>query len=67
MKSLVPYFKSEWSFAQFRISDTGVMKVAFGQQKNQIVVITIDGNHYTAIFDGVNGGDCVKKTVQSIL
>jgi len=30
MKSFVPYFKSEWSFAQFRLTDTGFMKVAFG-------------------------------------
>lgn len=60
MKSFVPYFNSEWSFAQYRVPDCQ-MKVAFGSQRNQIIVATFDGNYYSAIFDGVNGGDCYKN------
>ena len=37
MKSLLPkYFSSEWSFAQFRISDVRSI-VAFGTEKNSII------------------------------
>lgn len=51
----MPYFDSEWSFAQCRIPDTKA-KVAFGPE-DTIIAITHEGTAYKAIFDTVNGGE----------
>lgn len=56
LKFFVPYFDSEWSFAQCRINDTRA-KVAFGLE-DTIIAITHEGNYYKATFDPVNGGEC---------
>lgn len=60
MKGVIPYFSSEWSFAQLRIPDSRSI-VAFGPpDKNYIIVVTYDGKYYLAEFDTKTGGDCRK-------
>ena len=63
MKNLLPkYFSSEWSFAQFRVPD-GRTIVAFGQDKNSIIVVSADGTFYKALFDpDKSGGECVQES-----
>jgi len=42
MKSVLPkYFSSEWSFAQFRVSDVRTI-VAFGAEKNSLVGMELE-------------------------
>ena len=61
MKNLLPkYFSSEWSFAQFRVPD-GRTIVAFGADKNSIVVVSADGHFYKALFSEA-GGDCIQES-----
>eukprot|EP00753_Platysulcus_tardus_P009071 PLAT1791.1.p1 GENE.PLAT1791.1~~PLAT1791.1.p1 ORF type:complete len:401 (+),score=228.29 PLAT1791.1:55-1257(+) len=60
MKSLLPkYFSSEWSFAQFRVGDARTV-VAFGAEKNTLLVVGSDGSFYKAKFDA--SGECEKKS-----
>lgn len=63
MKNLLPkYFSSEWSFAQFRVPD-GRTIVAFGADKNSIVVVSADGHFYKALFsEDKSGGECVQES-----
>lgn len=50
-KSILPkYFSSEWSFAQFRVGEARTV-VAFGSEKNSIIVVSADGTFYKATFD----------------
>ncbi len=59
MKKLLPkYFDSEFSFAQFRISDSKAL-CAFADD-NTLIVVSTEGNYYVAHIP-VGGGDCVKK------
>jgi len=62
-KSILPkYFSSEWSYAQYRVPDTRTI-VAFGQEKNSIVVVSAEGNFYKAIFDPEKpGSECHQST-----
>ena len=67
MKGIIPYFKSEWSFAQFRIPESRSL-VAFGPaDKFCIIVVTYNGKYYLAEFDPKVGGDCHKLTDKMIL
>lgn len=67
MKGLVPYFSSEWSFAQFRIPHARAV-VGFGEAgKPQIVVVTYDGKYYRAEFDPKVGGECNKTEEKGLL
>lgn len=40
---LPKYFKSEWSVAQFRLHEGSRYVVAFGHQKNTVVILGMDG------------------------
>ena len=60
MKSVLPYFNSEWSFAQFRVSDNRT-KTAFSSDCSSIIIISYEGNYYMASFDEANGGECSKQ------
>jgi len=62
MKTILPkYFRSEWSFAQFRVPDTRTI-VAFGSEKNSIIVVSVDGLFYKAVFDPSKPGmECQKE------
>jgi WD40 repeat protein len=63
MKSILPkYFSSEWSFAQFRVPDSRTI-VAFGSEKNTIIVVSADGSFYKASFDSEKpGSECVQDS-----
>jgi WD40 repeat protein len=63
MKGFLPkYFSSEWSFAQFRVPDVRSI-VAFGAEKNSIIVVSADGTFYKALFDPEKPGvECVQET-----
>ncbi|CAN1195405.1 Autophagy-related protein 18a, partial [Linum perenne] len=58
-KGVLPrYFSSEWSIAQFRLPKcSNQYLVGFGQQKNTVVVIGLNGSFYRCEFDPVKGGD----------
>ena len=58
-------FNSEWSFAHFKIPPDSKSICNFGPE-NTINIITYDGKFYTAQYDPVKGGDCVKKETHSI-
>jgi WD40 repeat protein len=63
MKGLLPkYFSSEWSFAQYRVPDVRTI-VAFGSEKNSIIVVSADGTYYKALFDPEKPGqECVQES-----
>jgi len=63
IKGILPkYFSSEWSFAQYRVPDTRTI-VAFGSEKNSIVVVSAEGNFYKAIFDPEKpGSECQQSS-----
>jgi hypothetical protein len=65
LKFIVPYFDSEWSFAQCRINETKA-KVAFGPE-DTIIAMTYEGTIYKAVFDTVNGGECKIESQSKIL
>jgi WD40 repeat protein len=51
------YFKSEWSFAQFRLDDPNTI-CSFGPN-NTIIAISSVGKYYQAQIDMKKGGECV--------
>jgi len=60
-KGMLPkYFSSEWSYAQYRVPDCKKTLVAFGTEKNTIVVVGVDGRFFRASFD--KGGECVERS-----
>jgi len=61
LKLGIPYFESEWSFAQFRIPKMEKTIISFSQiEENTINVLTKSGNLYQASFDLSLGGECHK-------
>ena len=65
MKKLLPkYFDGEWSYAQFRISDSKAL-CAFSDDAKTLIVVTTDGNYYLADIPP-KGGDCVKKDMKNL-
>ena len=50
------FFKSEWSFAQVRITDHRSI-CCFGAE-NSIIVVSTEGKYYKAEIDMEKGGDC---------
>jgi len=64
MKGILPsYFSSEWSFATYRIPDTGKTIVAFGTEENSIIVVSASGSFYKATFDPKkSGSECEMKS-----
>ncbi|KAF2316863.1 hypothetical protein GH714_042204 [Hevea brasiliensis] len=57
LKGVLPkYFSSEWSVAQFRLPEGLQYFVAFGHQKNTVVIIGMDGSFYRCEFDPESGG-----------
>ncbi|XP_023771615.1 autophagy-related protein 18a [Lactuca sativa] len=58
IKGVLPkYFSSEWSVAQFRLVEGCQYIVAFGHQKNTVVIIGMDGSFYRCKFDPTTGGE----------
>ncbi|KAM0992046.1 hypothetical protein ACFX2I_010313 [Malus domestica] len=53
---LPKYFSSEWSVAKYHLPEGLRYTVAFGHQKNTVVILGMDGSFYRCQFDPVNGG-----------
>ncbi|KAG8472779.1 hypothetical protein CXB51_034656 [Gossypium anomalum] len=67
-RSVLPkYFSSEWSVAQFRLPEGSRCIVAFGQQKNTIMIIGMDGSFRRCQFDPVNGGQMTQMEEHNFL
>ncbi|KAF4364752.1 hypothetical protein F8388_018428 [Cannabis sativa] len=54
---LPKYFSSEWSVAQFHLQEGLQHIVAFGHQKNVVVILGMDGSFYRCEFNPANGGE----------
>uniref|UniRef100_A0A7N0UGX8 Autophagy-related protein 18a n=1 Tax=Kalanchoe fedtschenkoi TaxID=63787 RepID=A0A7N0UGX8_KALFE len=60
IKGVLPkYFNSEWSVARFRLNEGFQYIVAFGHQKNTVIILGMDGSFYKCEFDPVNGGEMI--------
>ncbi|XP_057970506.1 autophagy-related protein 18d-like [Malania oleifera] len=61
MKGVLPkYFSSEWSFAQFHLTEGTQYIVGFGSQ-NAVLIVGMDGSFYRCSFDPVNGGEMLQQ------
>ncbi|KAJ9681915.1 hypothetical protein PVL29_018008 [Vitis rotundifolia] len=68
MKGVLPrYFSSEWSVAQFRLHEGSQYIVAFGHQKNTVVILGMDGSFYRCQFDPVAGGEMTQLEYYNFL
>eukprot|EP00475_Leptophrys_vorax_P028616 TRINITY_DN4153_c0_g1_i2.p1 TRINITY_DN4153_c0_g1~~TRINITY_DN4153_c0_g1_i2.p1 ORF type:complete len:375 (-),score=95.94 TRINITY_DN4153_c0_g1_i2:1128-2252(-) len=70
MKSLLPvpkYFTSEFSFAKFQGPEDVQCIVAFGQDKNTLIVVGADGSYYKAVFDPEKGGNAERESYAKFL
>ncbi|KAI4349960.1 hypothetical protein L6164_010498 [Bauhinia variegata] len=68
IKGVLPkYFSSEWSVAQFRLHEGVQYVVAFGHQKNTIVILGMDGSFYRCQFDPVTGGEMTQLEYYNFL
>ncbi|CAJ1878691.1 unnamed protein product [Sphenostylis stenocarpa] len=57
-KGVLPkYFNSEWSVAQFRLQEGSHYTVAFGNEKNTVIILGMDGSFYRCQFDPLHGGE----------
>ncbi len=66
MGGMLPrYFKSEWSFAQFRIPD-GRALCGFSEDGNNLIAVTTDGQYFVAEIPK-GGGDCKETLRKAIL
>lgn len=67
-KGVLPkYFNSEWSVAQFHLQEGTHYTVAFGQQKNTVIILGMDGSFYRCQFDPAQGGEMTKLEYHNIL
>ncbi|XP_050381853.1 autophagy-related protein 18a-like [Argentina anserina] len=67
-KAVLPrYFSSEWSVAKFRLQDGVRYIIAFGHQKNTVIIVGMDGSFYRCQFDPVNGGDMIQLEFSKFL
>ncbi|GAV86978.1 WD40 domain-containing protein [Cephalotus follicularis] len=67
-KGVLPrYFSSEWSLAQFRLPEGLEHYVAFGRQKNTVLIAAMDGSFYQCLFDPVNGGEMTQLGYHNFL
>ncbi len=67
VKDLLPkYFASKRSFAHFKVKESPCI-VAFGAEKNTVVIVSTDGSYYKYSFDLVRGGDAVRQAYNKYL
>ncbi|XP_057962859.1 autophagy-related protein 18a-like [Malania oleifera] len=64
---LPKYFSSEWSVAQFRLHEGVHYIVAFGHQRNTVMILGKDGSFYRCQFDPVAGGDMTQLEYYNFL
>ncbi|EOA27261.1 hypothetical protein CARUB_v10023380mg [Capsella rubella] len=58
LRGVLPkYFSSEWSVAQFRLVEGCQHIVGFGDEKNTVVILGMDGSFYKCQYDPVHGGE----------
>jgi len=68
IKGVLPkYFNSEWSVAQFRLHEGFQYIVAFGHEKNTVVILGMDGSFYRCKFDPIEGGEMTQLECQNFL
>ncbi|KAL7151222.1 hypothetical protein ABFS83_04G017000 [Erythranthe nasuta] len=68
IKGVLPkYFSSEWSVAQFRLPEGSQYIVAFGHQKNTVVILGLDGSFYRCKFDPGSGGEMTQLEYHNFL
>ncbi|XP_047979587.1 autophagy-related protein 18a-like [Salvia hispanica] len=68
IKGVLPkYFSSEWSVAQFRLPEGYQYIVAFGHQKNTVVILGLDGSFYRCKFEPGNGGEMTQLEYHNFL
>ncbi|KAM7521499.1 hypothetical protein LguiA_011401 [Lonicera macranthoides] len=68
IKGVLPkYFSSEWSVAQFRLVEGSQYIVAFGHQKNTVVILGLDGSFYRCKFDPAIGGEMTQLEYHNFL
>ncbi|GAB2220253.1 hypothetical protein Droror1_Dr00007897 [Drosera rotundifolia] len=68
IKGVLPrYFSSEWSVAQFRLLEGAHYVVAFGHQKNTLIILGMDGSFYRCQFDPVKGGEMTQLEYHNFL
>ncbi|XP_022875915.1 autophagy-related protein 18a-like isoform X2 [Olea europaea var. sylvestris] len=68
IKGVLPkYFNSEWSVAQFRLLEGARYIVAFGHQKNTVVILGLDGSFYRCKFDPATGGEMAQLDYHNFL
>jgi hypothetical protein len=61
---LPKYFTSEWSFAQYKLTDedTGRSLVGFtSSDPHSLIIITQSGRYHKVSFDPSKGGTCVQQ------
>lgn len=65
--SVLNYWSSEWSFAQFKVPTVRSI-VAFGSEANSIVVVCANGTYYKAVFDPTKpNSECVQESYSKFL
>ncbi|XP_047327796.1 autophagy-related protein 18a-like [Impatiens glandulifera] len=68
IKGVLPkYFSSEWSVAQFRLPEGSQYIVAFGHQRNTVVILGLDGSFYRCQYDPTNGGEMTQLEYHNFL
>ncbi|XP_057782366.1 autophagy-related protein 18a [Salvia miltiorrhiza] len=68
IKGVLPkYFSSEWSVAQFRLPEGYQYIVAFGHQKNTVVILGLDGSFYRCKFEPGSGGEMTQLEYHNFL
>ncbi|PIA59943.1 hypothetical protein AQUCO_00400665v1 [Aquilegia coerulea] len=68
IKGVLPkYFSSEWSVAKFRLHEGSQYIVAFGHQKNTVVILGMDGSFFRCQFDPITGGEMTQLEFYNFL
>jgi hypothetical protein len=68
MAGVLPkYFSSEWSFAQFHVPEETKAIVAFGPQKNTVIIVCANGSYYRCSYDPVHGGEMVQQEYERFM
>ncbi|KAK7337424.1 hypothetical protein VNO77_17998 [Canavalia gladiata] len=67
-KGVLPkYFNSEWSVAQFHLQEGSHYTVAFGLEKNTVIILGMDGSFYRCQFDPGHGGEMTQLEYHNFL
>lgn len=67
IKGVLPkYFSSEWSVAKFHLHEGSQYIVAFGHEKDTVVILGMDGSFYRCRFDPVTGGEMTQLESHNI-